>query len=238
MMRKTRLAGSSADSSRSVSTTALFRRTAVFVLPAFCLWHAAATFKLSHVVGQVSLVAAVLAIVLGLWLRWFVRHTTTLLAVMILTTVFSMLYLQGIVMPVVYLYHIHRSDLAYIVAPGLALAFVALALWRLRVAFRTGWSGPAEEGPRVRLVQNTLDRVATPEMSRFTAFVVALLACWAIAVALVRGQPSYFPAVIVVGPILLAAVFTEAVAHVGAFYCVFRRLEKQRRVRFELPTLR
>jgi hypothetical protein len=200
--------------------------------------HAVIAHAFSAELRTASLIAAPACALAGLALRWRAKYTTTVILYLICIGVFTFIYEMGLAFPVAFLFFVRRSDLVPWVLPALCIGLGGLVAWRIQVSFRRDWSGPVEHAPGVRLRGNTLDRVAVQRNSRLTVSAGILLAVCLIGVFLLRGGAVYATSLFLVIPLLLTVVCIDPLAELVTFYCVFRRIERARSKRYELPPLK
>jgi hypothetical protein len=195
-----------------------FRRHAVWYVPILALWHAALTYTLWKPIGIISLWVAALVVPGALAMRWFVKRTTILFA--ILTTVGAAgVCLLGISTPIAFLYISHRADWVPYLAPLYIGIEVGLLSWRLAVACREDWAWlPADLDP--------LKAPARPDRAKFGASWAWLLCLVPFFLVAHFARQHYMIFVMLIATPMLGLFMTEFLARSVAQYRAFRRFER------------
>lgn len=229
-------AGSLDDSARRLMGLHFFRQNAMWMLPVVALWHAMLTYGISPRVGQASVVAAAISVPLGLWLRWFVKRTATVIAALI-AGMAGFLYVLAIVTPISFLFLSRADQLLPLVAPVAIVIVGGCFAWRLVASFRQDGSNSRETHDAVELHADPLSRMKPardPAFWRVCALLLFGVVCSAI---ILRGHASYTAFAMLAGPIILSLLITDMLARLVTFYCAFRRVEKRHGQPHVLPAL-
>lgn len=221
-------------------STELQRRHSVWMFPAVILLHSIVVRALAPDLQLANLVAAVVALPIGLAFRWL-RRATAVIAVMIAFTTFVFLWMFGIATPLSYLVLIGRRD--WIPWAGFTNASaLGVFLWlRVRASLDREWSKPLDTTAGVHIA--TQDWILRREFGKsehpvFTAVAVLLGIILIPVFAFSRGRPEYLLFALFIGPLCIALMCTDGIARWIGFYVAVRRWEDAHGIRLRFPALR
>lgn len=223
--------------------TVPFRKGAVWLYPIAFVFHALLLSAVYRPLGEASSLAVLVAVGLGLGIRWM-RSATMVLGLLTFLLGFMLLYLLGILVPVAFCVVVERREWIAWSALISTTLICSVLFWRIRESFRLEWSGALEESPGVVLDKrdNTLVRypVEAPGSS-FSIVVVAsgvALILLFVVLRVIGSRSGMLIVALLILPTVAAILASDVVGRAIAYYWVARRWEISHGVKLKVPPLR